>query len=113
MRKHLSARRRAEIFNAHAGVCSLCNGRIQAVEAWEIEHTIPVAMGGTDDAENLTVVHVKCHRAKTKEDVGNIAKAKRREGRHMGFVTSKRPLPGSKASGWRRRMDGTVERRDD
>lgn len=113
MRKRLSTRQRAEIFNAHAGTCSLCNGRIQAGEAWELEHTIPLAMGGADDPENLTPVHVKCHRAKTRGDVADIAKAKRREARHRGFWKAKRPMPGSKASGLRKRLDGTVERRED
>jgi hypothetical protein len=31
--------------------------------------------------------------------------------RHLGINTAKHPMPGSKASPYRKRMDGTVERR--
>jgi hypothetical protein len=44
--------------------------------------------------------------------MGDIAKAKRREALAGGFKTKTRnPMPGSKASGIRKRMDGTVEKR--
>jgi hypothetical protein len=31
--------------------------------------------------------------------------------RHLGIVKRTRPIPGSRASGWKRKVNGTVERR--
>lgn len=45
---------------------------------WEVDHLIPVALGGTDDPENLRAKCRACHRTKTADDVSAIAKCKRR-----------------------------------
>ncbi|MGI9297057.1 MAG: HNH endonuclease signature motif containing protein [Gammaproteobacteria bacterium] len=113
-RKSLSTRERLRLFTLHKGICHICEGRIDgAREAWEISHELPLELGGADDDENRKPAHYKCHRALTAEqDIPRIAKAKRREARHLGAkAPSSRPIPGSKASGWRKRMDGRVERR--
>lgn len=111
-RRSLTSKERLRLFALHHGLCHLCGGRIGVGEAWEVEHVIPLAMGGEDDDANRKPAHVKCHRAKTTDDAGNIAKAKRREAKHMGArPRPKRPLMGSKASGWKQKIDGTWERR--
>jgi 5-methylcytosine-specific restriction endonuclease McrA len=84
-RKHRSTKERARLFKLFGGKCYLCDGQIDGTkEAWEIEHVIPLAQGGEDEDHNLQLAHAKCHKAKTVEDVGNIAKAKRREAKHTG-----------------------------
>lgn len=84
-RKRLSTRDRARIFAAAGGVCHICGGIIQAGEAWEVSHPIPIALGGEDTDENRRPAHKKCHRALTaQEDIPRIAKAKRVEARHIG-----------------------------
>lgn len=89
-RKRFTAKFRKEFFAKHNGVCSICNGHIDDKrEAWDIEHTNPLAMTGTNDESNLTLVHAKCHKAKTKSDVKNIAQAKRREAKNIGAVKPK------------------------
>jgi 5-methylcytosine-specific restriction enzyme A len=112
-RRHIATRERLEIFTRTSGVCHICGGRIDGVrEAWEVEHIIPLAQGGDDHGDNLAPAHVKCHRAKTSVDATNTARAKRREAAHIGAkAPSRNPMPGSKASGLRKRMNGTVERR--
>ena len=112
-RRHISTTERTEIFRDAMGVCHLCGSKIDGTrEGWELEHIIPLAMGGSDKRDNLRPAHVKCHRVKTTEDVGNIARAKRREARHIGAkAPSRNPLPGGRNSRWKKRMDGTVERR--
>lgn len=100
-RRRLSTRRRGEIFAEHKGVCALCNGKIQQNEAWELDHRIPLAMGGEDEPENWQLAHRKCHRAKTDVDVGQIAKAKRVEAKHNGTWAPRSRLPGSRDSGWK------------
>lgn len=110
-RRRLSNTARVALFQAHDGRCHICGGKIAAGEAWEVEHVIPLAQGGDDDEANMRPAHAKCHKAKTAKDAADTARAKRREARHIGAHRAKRPMPGSRASGLRKRMDGTVERR--
>lgn len=112
MRRRLSQRDRVAMFQAAGGICHICGGRIHVGEAWECEHVIPLAQGGDDGGDNLRPAHVKCHRSKTAKDATDTARAKRREAKFLGVTrqTSK-PIPGSRASGYRKRMNGTVEKR--
>lgn len=110
-RRSLSPTRRLAIFLAADGLCHLCGQRIQVGERWDVEHPIPLALGGADDESNMSPAHVKCHAGKSAADAGDIARAKRREAKHLGAYRSARPMDGSKASRWRKRMDGTVEAR--
>lgn len=111
-RRSLSTKQRAAIFLAGDGCCHLCGGKITPGQAWEVEHIIPLAMGGDDEGDNLRPAHAKCHRAKTSEDLTAVAKAKRREAKHRGWkAASKRPMPGSRASGWKQKMSGEWVRR--
>jgi hypothetical protein len=43
--------------------------------------------------------------------VPRIAKMKRQRAAHLGAKTSKRPMPGSRASGLKKHMDGRVSKR--
>jgi 5-methylcytosine-specific restriction protein A len=109
-RRPISTARKVAIFLAAKGICHLCGGYIRG-KLWEVEHVIPLAMGGADDETNMRPAHKACHAPKTAEDVGNIARAKRREAKHLGIKRSSRPIPGSKASGWRKPFNGPPERR--
>ena len=111
-RKTISAKARVALFQKHDGTCHLCGGKIHAGEAWEVEHVIPFAMGGADTEDNWCPAHTKCHKAKTVKDVADIAKAKRREARHIGAKVSKSPMPFGKGSKWKRKMDGSVVLRE-
>lgn len=84
-RVRLSVRKRAELFRDLNGICHICEGRISVGEAWEVEHPIALELGGADDASNWKLAHVKCHKRKTAEDAGKIAKGNRVRARHMGF----------------------------
>lgn len=113
MTRRMSPTRRARIFSDHDGVCHICETRIDGTkEAWEVEHIIPHALTRDDSDENLAPAHVRCHAIKTKTDVTQIAKAKRVNRKHIGAHSPKTTLPGSKTSKWKRKLDGTVIRRD-
>ena len=76
------------------------------------DHIVPDALGGEPTLDNCMVLDPRCHRMKTsKLDVPAIAKGKRIEKKRAG-VSSSRPMPGSKRSGWKRKMDGTTVRRE-
>ena len=87
-----------------------------AANAWmaHLEYeTLHPFTDGKPTLENCEVLCGCCHREKTaQEDVPRMAKADRARRKIMdGEKRKSRPIPGSKASGWRKRMDGTVERR--
>lgn len=110
-RRSISRKERAAIFARCGGQCHICGGKVGVGEAWDVEHIIPIALGGEDGGDNLAPAHSKCHRAKSAEDAGKLAKARSVEARHTGTYRPRSVIPGSKASGWKKRMDGTVERR--
>jgi 5-methylcytosine-specific restriction endonuclease McrA len=86
MRRNISRSERVAIFHAAAGICHLCCLKIGLAERWDVEHVIPLEMGG-DEAKgspNLQPAHVDCHRTKSSVDAWNLAKARRREANHIG-----------------------------
>ena len=88
-RRRLSPRDRAALFDREGGRCHLCKGLVQAGEAWDNSHEIPLACGGADDESNWRVAHRKCHRAHTAAvDAPLIAKVRRQHQRHIGAKVS-------------------------
>jgi hypothetical protein len=76
------------------------------------EHVIPDGLGGEPTLENCKVHCRVCADRKTfTEDNPRMAKADRVLKKNFGLKPKGRPMPGSRASGIRKRMDGTVERR--
>jgi hypothetical protein len=76
---------------------------------WDIDHVIPLALGGRDQADNLQVLCAACHGGKThREDVPAIAKTARIRARHLGARAPRRPLPGGRRSPWKKTIDGRV-----
>ncbi len=113
MRKRRTPKQREAICVAHDWVCCLCDRKIDPVrEKWILEHLLALAAGGTDTEDNMAPAHHTCSIEKTKKDLGIIAKINRVRSKHLGTkIKSGRPMPGTKRSGWKKRMDGTVERR--
>lgn len=112
-RRSVSSKERLRLFMLHGGICHLCGVKIDGVrQAWQVEHVIPWALTRDDSDANRQPAHVNCHKVKTAKDVDDIARAKRREQSYMGARRGpKSVMPGSKASGWKKRMDGSVVRR--
>ena len=113
-RRKMTPARKLRIFRNHDGKCAACGRKIMAGETWHVDHITPLALGGSEDDENLQVLHVECHKSKScNEDIPRIRKADRQAKKHLGLKKRKgRPLPGSKDSGWKRKLDGTWVRRD-
>ena len=98
-------------FERYGGKCGACGRKVGAGLAWQLDHIIALANGGQNQEGNLQPLCVECHRQKTNTDVATKSKIARVRAKHVGVKKRGRPIPGSKASGWRRRFDGTVERR--
>jgi 5-methylcytosine-specific restriction enzyme A len=109
-RTEFSKKVKVAAFERSQGHCECCTARLWAGKV-HYDHRIPDAQGGEPTLENCQVLCVPCHTVKTAKDAADTAKAKRREARHIGAHRSARPMPGSKASGLRKRMNGKVEKR--
>jgi hypothetical protein len=85
----------------------------------EFDHIIPESHRHPDDlAKPLTIANGQllgrdcCHRIKTAKDTTGAAKLKRLDERNKGIKRrSGRPLPGSKASPFKIKLNGEVVRR--
>jgi 5-methylcytosine-specific restriction protein A len=85
-RKSLTTKARVRIFELAKGVCHLCDCKIQTGQAWEVSHAVPLEMGGPDEIQTMVPAHKACHREQTSTvDIPQIAKAKRRQARHLGI----------------------------
>lgn len=114
-RTRLTDQQRARLFLERGGQCHKCTRKIAAGEDWIDEHLIALENGGTNDWDNRGITCKFCLPVKNAEDDKLAAKTRAVATRHI-VPTSRRekkwrPLAGTKASGLRKRMDGTVERR--
>jgi hypothetical protein len=84
-----------KIYNRTSGRCHICHkklalinyGAVGARAAWEIEHSIPQAKGGTDHLNNLYPACISCNRSKGSS---STASARSKHGK------SRAPLTGDK-----------------
>jgi 5-methylcytosine-specific restriction endonuclease McrA len=110
MRREFSAKTKVAAYERSQGRCEGCGAALQTAR-FHYDHVLPDALGGEPTLENCEVLCRACHDEKThKSDVPRISKMKRQRVRNLGAKTTARPIPGSKASGIRRRMNGTVEK---
>src|SRR5215510_14599259 len=111
MRQEFPARVKVAAFERAKGHCENCGGRLTTGKI-RYEHINPDGLTGAPTLENCGVYCATCWRVKTYTyDIPAIAKAKRRERANIGAKARKgRPLPGTRASGIRKRMNGKVEK---
>jgi len=113
-RRPMTPARRLRILEAHDSHCYICGLRIDPTcEAWDVDHELALGLAGADDDSNWRPVHVDpCHKDKTRKDVQRMRKADAQKARHLGAKTPPRkPMAGSRASKWKKRMDGSVVER--
>lgn len=109
MRREFPAKVRLAAYERANGHCEVCTAKL-FVGKFRYDHRIPDALGGEPTLENCVVQCVACDAPKTAADQTTIAKSKRIRAKHLGIRKTTRPLPGSRASGIRKRMSGQVER---
>ncbi len=104
---------RVRVFSRYLGRCQCgCGHVIVAGERWDCDHRVALINGGEHREYNLVPLLVAHHKAKTRSDIATKSLTYRKRKAHLGIKRrSRSPMPGSKASGWKRKMDGTVVRR--
>lgn len=104
---------RLRVFELDGGICQCgCFRRITPGMPWMTDHVVALINGGRNRETNLRTLLVDCHKRKTGEDVAEKSAVATVRKKHLGIRKTKgRPMPGSRASGWKRKMDGTVVRR--
>lgn len=112
MRREFPAKVKAEAFKRAGGACEACTRKLFAGDI-HYDHRNPDALTGEPTLANCQVLCRSCHSAKTRDDVKDISRAKRREARHLGAHRAKRLIPGSKGTAFRKHIDGTVTRRQE
>lgn len=90
--------------------CEGCGNLLRGTLIYE--HVQPDGLGGEPTLENCKVHCKTCADVKTfTEDNPRMQKADRVLKKNFGLKPKGRPMPGSRASGLRKRMNGQVERR--
>jgi len=100
------------ISDRSGGRCCACWRVVDGPLSPRYDHIIAIANGGANREYNIQLLCPACHRDKNKDDMRVKRKIVRTRMKHFGIKPKKgRPMPGTKRSGLRKRMDGTVERR--
>ena len=91
----------------------MCGEKIDAPkQKWDVDHWHPLWLGGEDTEANMKPLHVACHVGKTSGEAPIRAKSNRVRAKHLGLrKRQSKPMVGTRASGWKHKMDGTWERR--
>lgn len=112
MRREFPQHVRKAVWQRCEGRCEKCGTPFSASNPVEYDHITECALDGDNTIENCQALGVKCcHKPKTAADASKRAKADRCARAAAGLKRVSRPMPGSKASGWRKKMNGEVERR--
>lgn len=104
---------RLRVFYSFMGICQgQCgNRRIVAGKPWVCDHKIALINGGENRESNLQPICDWCDKnSKTPADIREKSKIADKRMAHLGIKRRSRPMPGSRASGIRKRMSGAVER---
>lgn len=81
-RGSMTAQRRARIFETCNGRCASCQRKLGPADDWDVDHTIALENGGTDDDTNLRVICDWCHTSKTADDHAQAGHGRRMAAKH-------------------------------
>lgn len=103
---------RLRVLQAFGHRCYICKKAIHSGEYWQCDHIAALINSGENRESNLAPACRNCCYGKTAEDLAIKKRtAKIAKKAYLRLKPKGRPMMGTRASGWRKRMDGTVERR--
>lgn len=78
----------------------------------QFDHIDMDANSKDNSLSNCAAVCIKCHKHKTfKHDIPTNAKVKRVRDKNAGIIRSRNPIPGSRATKFKRKLNGEVVER--
>ena len=102
---------KVRVFERASGHCQECGVKIRQGMVWECDHVISLINGGENAETNLQCLCGPCHALKTRGNVAEKATLAKKRKKALGVSKRRgRPMPGTKASGIRKRMNGDIER---
>lgn len=113
-RKEFPTRIKVERFQFCGGRCegvrddgTRCNALL-IPGRWICDHNNPDGLTGEPTFENARCLCPDCNSRKTKRDVMNIARAKRRQAKHIGASRPKGTWGAGKNTPWKAKIGGQV-----
>ena len=101
-------------FDRAGGICECgCGQPLSTRDAKsrpEYDHIIEDMLDGGNGLDNCQCIRLDCHKAKTRDRSAILAKVRRSDRKRQGISPTKRLIPGSKGSGIRKGVDGSVRR---
>lgn len=92
--------------------CGNCGNTIRPGKPWTCDHKVALINGGENRESNLQPLCDICNPKKNAADVAEKAEVAATMKHHYGLDKPKgAPMPGSRRSKWKRKMDGTLVRR--
>ncbi len=111
MRREFDARTKAKAAERAAGRCEHCGLKLKA-GGYHYDHIVPDGLGGEPTLDNCQVLCLTCHKGKTvREDNPRMVKADAQRKKHLYGIRPKSRFPGSRDSGLKKKLDGSVVRR--
>ena len=103
---------RLRVFDRHNGICHRSGRKIRAGERWQCDHVVALVNGGQHRECNLAPILIAPHKEKTRDDVAEKKINARVRSKYLGIKKRKGlPMPGSRDSKFKRKIDGRWERR--
>ena len=103
---------KTRIFDRDGKHCKVCTNPISGSRLPAYDHVVALINGGENRETNIQLLCVDCHKPKTAADVREKSIVARKRMKFLGIAPKKgRPMPGSKASGFKKCMNGEVIRR--
>lgn len=95
---------RKRILERHGRRCAECTRPIRSGDKWTCDHKIALINGGENRESNGQPLCEWCNPEKNAADVAEKSKVAAMAYADLGLKKPKRPMPGSRASGWRKPM---------
>lgn len=102
------------VLERHNYICFWSKEQIKPGDKVEFDHAIALILGGENRESNLVPALAHEHKVKTRKDV--LEKVKRAKALKKSYGLSKpktKPMPFGRTSPFKKKMDGTVVRRDE
>jgi 5-methylcytosine-specific restriction protein A len=94
------------IFKRFGGTCQICFSKI--ISGPEYDHRVALVNAGENRETNIVPLHGKCHSLKSKTDMAIKSADRKTQLHHYGIKQSRNPMPGSRRSKFKKRLNGEV-----